>query len=135
MDLAVAHPISVRRSLISLNIFVLTKSSSRIHHQLKHIPSRLVPFDKNPGLQPIDVGEVLRVITIMKDDVTKAVGNLQICGGQGAEYKAAVHLVDDTLATYETDAIILTDTENSFNPVNRIVLLHSIEYIPLPIHF
>ena len=94
-----------------------------------------MPLHKNPGLQSIKVGEVLRIITIVKDDVAKAVGNLQICGGQGAEYKAAVHLVHDTLATYETDAIILTDTENSFNPVNRIVLLHSIEYIPLPIHF
>ena len=42
----------------------------------------VVPHDKNPGLRPISVGEVLCRIaakdfmSIVKDDVTKAVGNL-----------------------------------------------------------
>ena len=51
------------------------------------IASRLVPLDKNPGLRSIGVEEVLRriagvvVMSIVKDDVTKAVGNLQLCGG------------------------------------------------------
>ena len=45
------------------------------------IASRLVTLDKNPGLQPICVGEVLRTtaekvsMSIVKDGVTKAVGN------------------------------------------------------------
>ena len=44
-------------------------------------------FDKNPSLRPIGVGEEVRrkagkaVISIVKDDVTNAVGNLQLCGG------------------------------------------------------
>ena len=59
------------------------------------IPSRLVPLNKNPGLRPIDVGEVLRriagrvVMSIVKDEVTKAVGNLQLCAGQDAGCEAA----------------------------------------------
>ena len=44
-------------------------------------------LDNNPGLRPIGVGEVLRriagkvVMSIVKDNVTKAVGNLQLYGG------------------------------------------------------
>ena len=51
------------------------------------IVSILGPLDKNQGLGPIGVGEVLRriagkvVMSIVKDDVKKAVGNLQLCGG------------------------------------------------------
>ena len=51
------------------------------------IVSILGPLDKNQGLRPIGVGEVLRriagkvVMSIVKDDVKKAVGNLQLCGG------------------------------------------------------
>ena len=51
------------------------------------VSSRLVPLDKNPGLRPIGVGEVFRkiagkvVMSIVKDDVIKAVGNLQLCSG------------------------------------------------------
>ena len=47
-------------------------------------------LDNNPGLRPIGVGEVLRriagkvVMSIVKDNVTKAVGNLQLYGGQDA---------------------------------------------------
>ena len=44
------------------------------------ITSRLVSLDKNPGLRPTGVGEVLRRIAgkvIVKDDVRKAFGNLQ----------------------------------------------------------
>ena len=46
------------------------------------IASRLVPLDRNPGLRQIGVGEVFPRITgkvvmsTVKDDVTKAVGNL-----------------------------------------------------------
>ena len=56
----------------------------------KFIAGRLAPLDKDPGLRPIGVGEVLRriagkvVMSIVKDDVTKACGNLQLRGGQDA---------------------------------------------------
>ena len=41
---------------------------------------RLIPFDKNPGLQPVGVGEVLRriagkaVMKVLKEDIKKAAG-------------------------------------------------------------
>ena len=59
--------------------------------------SRLAPIFKNPGLRPISIGKVLHRIAgkvamgIVKDDVTKAVGNLQLCGGQDAGCEVAVN--------------------------------------------
>ena len=68
------------------------------------VASRLVPMDKNPGLRPIGVGEVLRriagkvIMSVIKNDITKAVGNLQLCGGQEAGCEAAIHAMRDILA-------------------------------------
>ena len=73
------------------------------------IASRLVPLDKKPGLRPISVGEVLRriagkeVMSIVKDDVTMAAGNLQLCRGQVAGCEAAVHSMHDRFVTNKQD--------------------------------
>ena len=54
------------------------------------IACRLIPQNKNPGLRPIGVGEVLRRIAgkvsmkIFKKDVIYAAGSLQVCAGQEA---------------------------------------------------
>ena len=48
---------------------------------------RLIPLDKNPGLRPIGIGEVLRriigkaVTRVHREDVQTAAGNLQVCAG------------------------------------------------------
>ena len=52
----------------------------------------LVPLDKNPGLSPIGVGEVLRTIVgravmrIAKQDLHHAVGSSQICTDQIGDF-------------------------------------------------
>ena len=110
------------------------KSTSRtMQHHLKHISSRLVPLDKNPGWRLICVGKVLLIIagkvvmSILKDDLAKAVGNLQLCDGQNAGCEAAVHLMLDIFATNETEAVLLVDAEKAFTSVNRQVSLHNIK--------
>ena len=82
-------------------------------------------LDKNPTLSPIVVREVLFRITgnvfmsIMKEDVTKATENLQLCGRQNTGCEAALHLMHDIFATNEREAVLLADPENAFNSINR----------------
>ena len=53
-----------------------------------YIACRLIPLDKNPCVRPIGIGEVLRriigksVLSVVKQDVLEAAGNLQLCAGQ-----------------------------------------------------
>ena len=60
---------------------------------------RLIPLDKQPGVKPIGIGEVLRrvigkiVIKLLKEDILKATGFLQLCAGQDAWSEAAIHAV------------------------------------------
>ena len=48
--------------------------------------SRLIPLNKNPGLRPIGVGEVLRrvmgkvVMSTLSEDVTTVSSDAQMCG-------------------------------------------------------
>jgi len=48
----------------------------------------LVPLNKNPGVRPIGIGEVLRrivgksITTVLKRDIQDAARNLQLCAGQ-----------------------------------------------------
>ena len=61
------------------------------------IACRLTPLDKWPGLRPIGGREALRRIAgkalmiLLKKDVLKAAGLLQLCGGQVAGSEATIH--------------------------------------------
>ena len=90
---------------------------------------RLIPLNKNPGLRPIDIGEVLRriagkvVIKISKNDVLKAAGSLQVCAGHES---GAIHSMHDIFQVEETEALLLI--ENAFNAINRKVMLRNISW-------
>ena len=58
------------------------------------------------------------VMSIMKDNVTKAVGNFQLCGGQDEGCETSVHLMHDIFATNKTEAVLLVDAGNAFNSIN-----------------
>ena len=55
---------------------------------------RLIPLDKNPGLRPIGVGEVLQRIVgkvfmkVFRPDIQSAAGSLQVCVGQSSGCEA-----------------------------------------------
>ena len=88
------------------------------------IVSRLVPLDNNQDLQPVGV-----VMSIVKDDVKKVVGNLQLCGGQDAGCEATVHSVHDMFGTNKTEPALLGDDESLFSSTNRQVLSHNIKQL------
>ena len=60
---------------------------------------RLIPLDKNPGLRPIGVGEILKrivgkvVVSSTRNDITDSVGSLQLCAAHEAGCKALIHAI------------------------------------------
>ena len=85
--------------------------------------SRLVPLNKNPGLRPIGVGEVLRrvigkvVISTFSEDVTTASSDAQMCGrSSGSE--TDTHAMRRMFQHENSDAVILVDAANAFNNQN-----------------
>ncbi|KAG1654810.1 Down syndrome cell adhesion molecule-like protein Dscam2 [Nymphon striatum] len=93
---------------------------------------KLIPLDKNPGLRPIGVGEVLRrimgrvVMQSFKKEIMLSAGNLQLCAGQRAGCKAVAHAMKEIFDEDECDAVLLVDADNAFNRINRKVMLHNI---------
>ena len=96
---------------------------------------RLIPLDKNPGLRPNGVGEVLRgiagkvIVPVLKTDVINCTGSLQACARQEAGIEAAVHLLNSFCNDKNTFAVLLVDANNAFNSLNRELFLDNISYI------
>lgn len=97
------------------------------------LASRLVPLNKNPGLRPIGVGEVLRrimgkvVMAAFSEDVVRGSSDAQMCGrSSGSE--AAIHAMRRMYSNDSTEAVILVDAANAFNNINREALIHNIKY-------
>ena len=99
---------------------------------------RLIPFDKNPSLFPTGIGEILCriagkvIVSHIRKDLISLVCSLQVC----PEYKAGCEWITHALhKIYEEDkseAILLVDPSNAFNPVNRKTFLHNIGITCLP---
>ena len=96
---------------------------------------RLIPLNKNPGLRPIGISEILRriagkvVVFIVKKDVITSTGSLQVCAGQEAGAEAAIPAMHNIYETEECEAVLLIDAENAFNLINRKAMLHDISII------
>ena len=94
---------------------------------------RLIPLDKNPGIRPIGVGEVLRRISgktisgFLKEEIKQAAGPLQVCAGHSAGAEAAIHAMSQVFEEEGTDGILLIDASNAFNQMNKAVAMHNIQ--------
>ena len=107
---------------------------------------RLVPLDKGitkeggPGVRPVGVGEVMRrivgklVLSVIKDDISKAAGPLQTCTGVKSGIEAAIHSMREIFEKDETEAVLLVDAENAFNNLNRSAALKNIKVLCPPFH-
>ena len=99
---------------------------------------RLIALNKNPGVRPIGIGEVLRRIIgksvswVLKDDVQEAAGPLQTATGLNNGAEAAIHAMREIFTHDTTDAVILVDAKNAFNSLNRKVALHNLQIICPP---
>ena len=96
---------------------------------------RLIPLDKDPGLRPIGIGEVLRriigkiVVYILRSELQEDAGELQMCVGQAGGCEAGVHAMCEIFGDDDTHGIIQVDANNAFNTINRKVFLHNIQVI------
>ena len=100
-----------------------------------YLACRLIPLDKNPGLRPIGIGEVIRriigkaVVACVRRDIIHAAGNLQLCAGIKSGCEIAVHAAVDLFADDETQGILQIDAANAFNSINRAVTLHNMNIL------
>lgn len=107
-------------------------ATTNCHHVEALTACRLIPLDKKPGCRPIGIGEVIRrivgkcVMTVVKDDVRRAAGNLQVCAGQQAGGEAAIHAMREMFSEDNCEAVLLVDAKNAFNTINRKTMLHNI---------
>ena len=96
---------------------------------------RLISLDKNPGLRPTGIGEVLQRIaskvgvSYIREDITPAVGSLQVCAGQEAGCESLVHAMREIYEDQSSEAVLLVDALNAFNTINRNAFLHNITMI------
>ena len=94
---------------------------------------RLVPLDKQPGIRPIGIGEVMRRIIgksigwTIKKDLMETAGPLQAAGGAKGGAEAVIHAMRNIFEDENTDAVILVDASNAFNSLNRQVALHNVQ--------
>ena len=99
------------------------------------VACRLIPLDKNSGLRPIGVGEILRritgkiIVSVVKKKVISSTGSLQACARQEAESEAVIHAMENIFKEESTEAVLLVDAANAFNSINRKVFLHNISII------
>ena len=99
------------------------------------VACRLIPLNKNPGVRPIGVGEVLRRIVgktiawVQKKDIQEAAGPLQTATGLQGGAEAAIHAMKTIFEYEDTEAVILVDASNAFNSLNRQAALHNIQII------
>ena len=97
---------------------------------------RLVPLEKGSNdIRPIGIGETLRrivgkaVTRILKPEIQKACGNLQVCAGIEGGCEAAIHSMREIFEDEENEAALLIDATNAFNAANRCATLHNISIL------
>ena len=96
------------------------------------VACRLIALDKCPGVRPIGVGEVLRrivsktILSLVREDIQRAVGPLQLCVGHEAGCEAAVHALRTMFKDQESEAVLLVDASNAFNSLNRNTALRNV---------
>ena len=100
-----------------------------------YVASKLIPLDKDPGVRPIGIGEVVRriigkaILALIRSDIQEAAGSLQLCAGQECGIEAAIHAMQQMFDQDDTEAVLMADATNAFNQLNREVCLHNLRHL------
>ena len=65
---------------------------------------------------------------LLRKDILRATGFLQLCAGQDGVSEAAIHIVY-MFNEDNTEAVLMADASNAFNSINREVFLHNTEVL------
>ena len=104
-------------------------------HLEEYNACRLIPLDKNPGVRPIGIGEVVRrligkiLIRCVQYDLLELGQNRQLCLGQKCGIEYAIHTLRNAFNNTEKEAILLIDAENAFNSLNRELALKNVKLL------
>ena len=96
---------------------------------------RLITLDKNPGVRPIGICEVVRrilakaALSVIRGDIMDAAGPLQLCAGQPAGAEAAIHAAHSWFDEETTEGLLLVDASNAFNSLNRQAALLNVQHL------
>ena len=63
---------------------------------------------------------------LLRPDILKGSGNLQVCAGQDGGCEAAIHAMKDMFDEDDVDGVLLVDASNAFNRLNREVALRNL---------
>ena len=63
----------------------------------------------------------------MKQDIKEAAGPVQVCADHQADPEAAIHAMKTIFQEDQTEGVLLIDTSNALNLMNRAVALHNIQ--------
>ena len=93
--------------------------------------SRFIVLDKNLGVRPIGIGEVVRriiakaVLSVVTGDIQRAAGALQLFAEQISGVEAAIHSMWSIYAEVSSEGVLLIYASNAFNSA---VVLRNIQY-------
>ena len=96
---------------------------------------RLIPLDKNHGVRPIGVSEIIRrisarvILKCISEDLKALGGNSQLRLGQKSGIEHAIHSLRENFEHDDSEAMLLIDAKNPFNSLNRGLALQNIELI------
>ena len=89
----------------------------------------------SPRLRPITVGEIIRriidkaLVHILKEDIIRSVGNLQVCTGHESGCETAIHAISQIFNKKDSEAVLLIGASNAFNAVNSKLFLQNVSMI------
>ena len=102
---------------------------------------RLITLNKNPGVRPIGVGEVLRriigkfIIKRIENDLRFLGDNTQLCLGQKCGIEHAIHSLRSQYEKPDNESVILQYAKNAFNCLNRNLAVENIKRICPALNF
>ena len=99
----------------------------------------LIPFDKNPDIYPIGIGEILHriadkfIVSHIRKGLISSVGSLKFCAAHEAGCESIIHAMLKIYKEDKSEAILLLDASNAFNSANVKIFLHNIGIIYTPL--